>query len=107
MTYYARRKGENYGSDNNKVDNCVANVWTQFGLIEDTDLVIHFQAIYFNCPSGSLQIRDAYGDIIYNTSILSAMIQPDILNYPLTVRLPLEYFSTASGSSIRIFGEFT
>lgn len=106
MVYKARRYRENFGDNINKVDNCVANVWTRFSHIDDDDRIISFQAVYFNCPSGSLQIRDAYSDVIYNTTITTAMTMPDILNYPLTMRLPLEYFASVSGSSIRIFGEY-
>jgi hypothetical protein len=105
MVYRARSYRENFNDAVNKVDDCVANVWTRFSDVEDDSQVISFQAVYFNA-SGSLQIRDAYQDVIYSTSISGAMTQPDILVSPLTVRLPLEYYSNVASGSIRIFGEY-
>ena len=106
MVYISRITGENFGDLNNKVDNCVSLKWTRFSYDGDDGRTIDFQAVYWNCPSGSLQIRDAYGDVIYNNNTLTLMIQPDVLNSFITVRLPLEYYASVSGSSIRVFGKF-
>lgn len=106
MVYISRITGENFGDLHNKVDGCVSGAWTRFSYDGDDGRVIRFQAVYSNISSGSLQIRDAYGDVIYNNDILTLMAEPDVLASFLTVRLPLEYYSSVSGSSIRIWGEF-
>jgi hypothetical protein len=105
-TYISRITGENFGDGYNKIDNCAFGAWTRFSWAGDDGRVIRFQAVYWNCPSGSLQIRDAYNDIVYSTITLNSMSEPDVLSSFLTIRLPLEYYSSVSGSSIRIFGEF-
>jgi len=108
MTYYARRRYQNFGDDENKVDNTVSGSWTQFGLVEDTDHVIDFQAVLWDGTGGEfLTLRDKYGTIIYYTINTSPMLEPDILIHPITVRLPIEYLTnSASGSDIRIFGRY-
>jgi len=106
MDYIARRCRENFGDLNNRVDNCVSGSWTQFSCVNDDDRIIRFQAVYWNCASGSLQIRDAYGNVIYSTDTTTQMTEPEVLNSFITVRLPLEYYASATGSSIRIWGEF-
>lgn len=108
MTYYARRKGENYGSDNNKVDDSISGSWTQFGLIEDADLIINFQAVYWDGSSGNfLMLRDAYDDVIYYNVSATAMLEPEILISPITIRLPITYLTNEASSSIRIWGKYT
>ena len=108
MVYYARRKGENYGSDNNKVDNVVSGSWTQFGLIEDAGLIIDFQAIYWDGSSGNfLTLRDAYDNVIYYNVSAAQMVEPEILISPITIRLPIKYLTNEASSSIRIWGKFT
>lgn len=108
MIYYARRKNENYGSDDNKVDDTVSGSWTQFGLTEDADRIIDLQAVYWDGSSGNfLTLRDAYGDVIYYDVAAVAMVEPEILVSPITIRLPIEYLTNEASSSIRIWGKFT
>lgn len=107
MIYYARRKGENYGDDNNKVDVSVSGSWMQFGLEEDNDRVIDFQAVYWDGSDGNfLTLRDKYGDVIYYNVSAAAMVEPEILISPITVRLPIEYLTNEASSSIRIWGKY-
>lgn len=108
MIYYARRKGENYGSDNNKVDNSISGSWTQFGLIEDTDLIIDFQAVLWDCETvgGFLRLRDAYKDEIFYYVADGSRPAVELLDSPMTVRLPLQYFTNISSCSIRIWGKY-
>lgn len=107
MTYYAHRRGENFGNQFNKVDNTVSGSWTIFGLIEDADHIIHFEAVLWNGTSGSfLFLRDKYGDVIYFTINAAPMLKPDVLPSFITTRLPIFYLTNESGSSIRVFGEY-
>lgn len=107
MVIKAHRKDENFGNPDNKVDVSVPNSWTRFSCIEDDDRIVEVQAVYWNCSSGTLQIRDAYGDVIYNDSRISgAMAEPEIFPTYITVRLPLEYYTGYSSGSIRIWGKF-
>ena len=110
MIYYARRKGENYGSDSNKVDNAISGSWTQFGLEEDDDRIIDFQAVYWDCETNGafLRLRDAYDDVIYyRVSTAIPMAEPEILTSFITVRLPIYYLTNEASSSIRIWGKYT
>ena len=107
MIYYARRCGQNYGDENNKVDNAVSGSWTQFGLIEDAGRIIDFQAVYWDGSSGSfLTLRDAYDNVIYYDVVATTMVEPEILVSPITIRLPIEYLTNEASSSIRIWGKF-
>ena len=107
MIYYARRCRENYGNDNNKVDNAESGSWTQFGLIEDADRIIDFQAVYWDGSSGNfLTLRDAYDNVIYYNVSAAAMTEPEILVSPITIRLPITYLTNEASSSIRIWGKF-
>jgi len=107
MVYYARRRFENFGDDENKVDATVSGSWTLFGLAEDTDHVIRFQGILWDGTGGDfLTLRDKYGNVIYYTTNASPMLKPDVLSSFITVRLPIYYLTNELSSSIRIFGEY-
>jgi len=107
MIYYARRRYQNFGDDDNKVDATVSGSWTRFGLVEDADHVIHFQGVLWNGSGGSfLTLRDKYGNVIYYHVSTVQMTSPDILTHPITIRLPLEYLTNEASSSIRVFGEY-
>ena len=107
MIYYARRKGENYGSNNNRVNVSISGSWTQFGLEEDNDRVIDFQAVLWDGSSGNfLTLRDKYGDVIYYNVSAIAMVEPEILISPITIRLPIEYLTNEVSSSMRIWGKY-
>jgi hypothetical protein len=107
MIYYARRRYQNFADNENAVDNASSGSWTLFGLVEDTDHIVDFQGVYFNGTGGDfLTLRDKYGNIIYYTVNATPMLEPDILVSPITIRLPIEYLTNASGSSIRVFGKY-
>lgn len=107
MIYYARRRYQNFGDNDNKVDNASSGSWTLFGLVEDTDHVIDFQGVLWDGTSGDfLTLRDKYGDIIYYTINASPMLEPDVLASFITVRLPIYYLTNEASSSIRIFGRY-
>lgn len=107
MIYYARRKGENFGNNENKVDVSISGSWTQFGLVEDTDRIIDFQAVYWDGSSGNfLALRDAYDNVIYYNVSAAAMVEPEILVSPITIRLPIKYLTNEASSSIRIWGKY-
>lgn len=109
MIYYARRRGENYGSDNNKVDNTISGSWTQFGLEEDANRIIDFQAVYWDCETvgGFLRLRDAYDDEIFYYIADGSTPAIELLDSSMTIRLPIEYLTNVSSCSIRIWGKYT
>jgi len=107
MVYYARRRGENYGNDNNRVNVSISGSWTRFGLEEDDDRVIDFQAVYWDGSGGNfLTLRDAYDNVIYYNVSVAAMTEPEILTSFITIRLPIYYLTNEVSSSIRIWGKY-
>jgi len=105
MIYYARRRFQNFGDNENKVDAAVSGSWTTFGLVEDTDHIVDFQGVLWDGTGGDfLTLRDKYGNVIYYTINASPMLEPDILTHPITIRLPIYYLTNASSSSIYIWG---
>lgn len=107
MIYYARRRYQNFGDDENAVDATISGSWTRFGLAEDADHIIDFQAVLWSGTGGDfLTLRDKYGDVIYYNVNATPMLEPDILTHPITVRLPIEYLTNEASSSIRIFGRY-
>jgi len=107
MTYFARKMYQNFADDDNKVTATVSGSWTRFGLVEDTDHIVDFQAVLWSGTGGDfLTLRDKYGNVIYYTTNASPMLEPDILTHPITIRLPIEYLTNEPSSSICIFGKF-
>jgi hypothetical protein len=105
--YYARTKGQNFGDADNKIDATVSGSWERFSIVEDDDRIVDFQAVLWNGTSGSfLTLRDAYSFVIYYAINVSPMLMPDVLPSFMTVRLPIQYLTNESSSSIHIFGKY-
>jgi len=95
-----------FTDDNNKVSSTVADAWTPLGTTQGYTR-LKLQGVYWDGTSGSdLKIRDAFGNEIYHFVSEGADII-DQLPSPLTVRLPLKYYTDEAGKEIVIHGEMS
>jgi len=92
-----------FTDENNKVSSTVADAWTTAGSAQGHG-ILRLEAVYWDGASGSdLKIRDAYGNEIYHFVSEGAAII-DQLASPLTVKLPLQYYTDEADTEIVIHG---
>lgn len=98
------RRGEPINPTYN-VPSSVGSAWT---LIGSPEAPIEIQGVYYSQTlSGSyLQLKDAYGVLIYYWIADGSDAMIDLLPAPLTVYGPLTYFDSVGNSNIIIFGKF-
>ncbi len=99
--------GQPFNIPANNVTNSVSGSWSPIGTAV-SNRPVKIQGIYWTETTigAVLKIRDPQGGVWYHAVCMGGDIAVDLLQTPLTLYTPFEYYDSHGGNTIMIYGEY-